>query len=94
MKRNLFSFYFFFCNFYFSIFDFVDNQKLIISLSSKFKNLEKTKMIIESILNQNCHPSSYKIILILSKKEIKDFNNLPKSILLLKKYIFLKTIFL
>ena len=86
MKLNLFSFYIFLCIFYFSIFDFVNNEKLIISLSSRIKNLDKTKAVIESILNQNCHHSSYKIILILSKKEIKDFNNLPKSFLLLKKY--------
>ena len=62
------------------------NEKLIISIASKFENLHNTNMVIESILNQNCHHSYYKIILIVSKKEIKDINILPKSILLLEKY--------
>jgi hypothetical protein len=62
------------------------NKKLIISIASKFENLHNTNMVIESILNQNCHHSYYRIILIISKKEIKDINLIPKSILLLKKY--------
>ena len=73
---------------YTSSFDFIDkkNEKLIISISSSFDNLHNTNLVIESILSQNCDRSSYKIILILSKKEIKDINILPESILLLKKY--------
>lgn len=73
---------------YISSFDFIDkkNEKLIISISSSFDNLHNTNLVIESILSQNYDRSSYKIILILSKKEIKDINILPESILLLKKY--------
>jgi len=87
MKLNLYSF--------FILHSFIEilslkfnnriNEKLIISISSKLDNLHNTKVVIESILNQNCHHSYYEIMLIVSKKEIKDINTLPKSILLLKK---------
>ena len=62
------------------------NEKLIISIATKLENLNNTNMVIESILNQNCEHSYYKIILILSKKEVKDINTLPKSIGLLERY--------
>ena len=86
MKINLFAFYICLFILYLSFFYIVNNEKLIISIASKYENLHQTKMVIDSILNQNCLHSSYKIILILSKKEIKFLNNLPKSIFLLKKY--------
>ena len=69
------------------------NEKLIISITSKFDNLNTTNIIIESILRQKPDQSSYKIILILSKKEIKDINTIPKSILFLKKYNKIRLIF-
>ena len=88
MKFNPFSFYIIHLLIYISSLEFLNsiNQKLIISIASKFENLHNTNMVIESILNQNCHHSNYEIILIISKKEIKDINLIPKSILLLKKY--------
>ena len=87
MKLNLYSFFILHSFIYISSSEFIDNtnEKLIISMASKFTNLYNTKIIIESILNQNCQHSFYKIILILSKKEIKDLNALPQSILLLQK---------
>ena len=88
MKFNFYSFYIIHSFIYISSFEFINNinEKLIISIASKFENLHNTNMVIESILNQNCDHSYYKIILIISKKEIKDINLIPKSILLLKKY--------
>ena len=87
MKLKIYSFFILHSFIYISSLEFSNNtnEKLIISITSKFTNLYNTNLIIESILNQNCHHSFYKIILILSKKEIKDLNNLPKSILLFKK---------
>ena len=86
MKLNLNSIFILYSFIYISSLEFTNNtnEKLIISIASKFTNLNNTNLIIESILNQNYDHSFYKIILILSKKEIKDLNNLPKSILLLK----------
>ena len=88
MKLNFYSFYIIHSFIYISSLEFINNinEKLIISIASKFENLHNTNMVIESILNQNCDLSYYKIILIISKKEIKDINLIPKSILLLKKY--------
>ena len=88
MKLNFYSFYIIHSFIYISSLEFINNinEKLIISIASKFENLHNTNMVIESILNQNCDHSYYKIILIISKKEIKDINLIPKSILLLKKY--------
>ena len=88
MKFNFYSFYIIHSFIYISSLEFINNinKKLIISIASKFENLQNTNMVIESILNQNCHHSYYRIILIISKKEIKDINLIPKSILLLKKY--------
>ena len=87
MKLNLYLLYIIFPFIYISCLEFLNNinEKLIISIASKFENLNNTSMVIESILNQNCHHSYYKIILIISKKEIKNINILPKSILLLEK---------
>ena len=88
MKLIRYSFYILISFIYISSFDFPNsiNETLIISIASKFENLHNTNMVIESILSQNCHHSNYKIILIISKKEIKHINILPKSILLLEKY--------
>lgn len=87
MKLNLYIFYIIYSFIYISSLEFLNNinEQLIISIASKFENLNNTNMAIESILNQNCHNSYYKIILIISKKEIKNINILPKSILLLVK---------
>jgi len=87
MKLNLYIFYIIYSFIYISSLEFFNNinEKLIISIASKFENLHNTNMVIESILNQNCHNSYYKIILIISKKEIKNINILPKSIFLLEK---------
>ena len=87
MKLNFDSFYIIYSFIYISNLVYADNinEKLIISISSKLDNLNNTKMVIESILNQNCNNSYYKIILILSKKEIKDLHILSKSILFLQK---------
>ena len=73
MKFNPFSFYIIHLLMYISSLEFLNskNEKLIISIASKFENLHNTNMVIESILSQNCHHSNYKIILIISKKEIK-----------------------
>ena len=88
MKINLYLFYIINKFIFTSTLEFVDkeNEKLIISMASKIDNLNIINIIIESILSQKPKHSSYKIILILSKKEIKIINNLPKSILFLKKY--------
>jgi len=85
---KLFSFYIIYSFIFISSSEFLNkrNQKLIISIASKFEDLQNTSIVIESILSQNCHHSYYKIILIISKKEVKDINELPKSILLLEKY--------
>ena len=85
MKLNLYLFYII-NSFIFSSNLELENEKLIISITSKFDNLNFTNIIIESILSQKPNHSTYKIILILSKKEIKDINILPKSILFLEKY--------
>ena len=88
MKINLHLFYIINSFIFTSSLEFFDkvNEKLIISITSKFDNLNITNIIIESILSQNPEQSSYKIILILSRKEIKDINSLPKYILFLEKY--------
>ena len=88
MKQYLYSLFIIQTFIYISSLEFASriHEKLIISMTSKLGNLNATNMVIESILNQNCCHSYYKIILILSKKEIKDINILPKSILLLEKY--------
>ena len=88
MKINLYLFYFIHLLLFISSLESLDrlNEKLIISISSKFENLHNTNRVIESILRQNFNHSCYEIILILSKKEINNIQILPKSILLLEKY--------
>lgn len=85
MKTNLYLFYIFYSILFISSLESVKkkNEKLIISISSKYENLFNTKRVIESILNQNYNHFMYQILLILSKKEIKDINTLPN--LFLKK---------
>lgn len=88
MKINLFLFYIIHSLLFISSLESIEqiNEKLIISIASKFDNLYSTVRVIESILNQNYNHSYYKILLILSRKEIKDIITLPKSILFLVKY--------
>ena len=88
MKINLFLFYIIHSLLFISSLESIEqiNEKLIISIASKFDNLYNTVRVIESILNQNYNHSYYKILLILSRKEIKDIITLPKSILFLVKY--------
>ena len=88
MQKNSYLFYITYLLLFILSLESVDkiNGKLIISIASKIENLPNTNRVIESILNQNYYHSCYKIMLILSKKEIKDINSLPKSILFLKKY--------
>ena len=95
MKINLHFFYIINSFIFTSSLEFFDkvNEKLIISITSKFNNLNITNIIIESILSQKPEQSSYKIILILSRKEIKDKNSLPKSILFMEKYNKIRLIF-
>ena len=74
MKLNFYSFYIIISLLSISSLEYLNkiNEKLIISIASKLGNLHYTDMVIKSILNQNVHLSYYKIILIISKKEIKN----------------------
>ena len=95
MKFNLYSFYIIISLLSILSLEYLNeiNEKLIISIASKLCNLHNTDKVIKSILSQNVHLSYYKIILIISKKEIKNINIIPKSILLLKKYNKIRLIF-
>lgn len=59
------------------------SKKLIISLTSYPKRFNKLHLAIYSLLTQTLKPN--KVILVLSKKEIKKEGDLPSKILFLKK---------
>ena len=61
------------------------NVKLIISLSSNPKNINNIENVVNSILEQNIDHSLYKIILILSKLEFNNNNEIPRNIKLLEQ---------
>lgn len=58
-----------------------NNDTLIISLSCNFNNLKNIDLIIKSISNQNVNPLLYKILLIISKEELKNKLLIPNTIL-------------
>ena len=61
------------------------NDKLIISLTSNQKNIINAEIVINSILEQNVDNSLYQIILILSKYDFKNKNDLSNKLLSLEK---------
>ena len=61
------------------------NDKLIISLSSNPKNINNIENVVNSILEQNVDHSLYKIILILSKLDFNNNNEIPTNIKLLEQ---------
>lgn len=61
------------------------NDKLIISLSSNPKNINNIENVVNSILEQNVDHSLYKIILILSKLDFNNKNEIPTNIKLLEQ---------
>ena len=61
------------------------NDKIIISLTADHKNINNTKIIINSIIAQNVEKKFYEILLILSLNEFKSVNELPKEIQVFKK---------
>lgn len=63
----------------------IDENALIISLSSNNKTISNTPKVINSILEQNVERSLYKIFLILSNQDFKNESIIPKEILILEK---------
>ena len=62
-----------------------NENKIIISLTSDHKNIQNSFKIIDSVLNQNIEKDLYEILLILSKKEYNNIQELPDNIQLLEK---------
>lgn len=63
----------------------INDNKIIISLTSDINNIQNTKLVINSIIEQNIHIKYFEILLILSSKEFKNIRDLPKEIQLLYK---------
>ena len=62
---------------------FLNNNKIIISLTSDINTIQNTKLVINSIIEQKVDKKYFKILLILSSKEFKNINELPDEIILL-----------
>ena len=80
--KLIFIIFFIFIN---NSFSKLDNNTIIISLSSNINSIYYTHQVINSILEQNIDQSLYKIILFLSNKEFKNKLSIPKEILFLEK---------
>ena len=61
------------------------DDKIIISLSSNYENINNVNKVINSIIEQNVDNSLYQIILIISKKDFNNKSDLPKTLLKLEK---------
>ena len=73
---------------------FLNSDKIIISLTSDINTIQNTKLVINSIIEQNVDKKYFNILLILSSKEFKNINDLPNEIILLyeKRRIIIKFI--
>jgi len=71
----------------------INNEKIIISLTSDRKNIKYTNTIINSILENNIEDYFYEIVLFLSYTEYENISLLPKEINLLIQEKKIKIIF-
>ena len=76
------------------IISFSQDDKIIISLTSDFNDIQNTKYVINSIIEQNVEKQYYDILLILSSNEFKNINFLPKEIKLLHSKKRIKILFI
>ena len=70
------------------------NEKFIISLTSDLENINKTNLIINSIITQGIKRDLYQIFLILSLNDYKKVEELPKEIQFLLKIKIIKIKFI
>ena len=74
-------------------FSSINEEKIIISLTSNRQNIKYTNIIINSIIENNVINDLYEILLILSYTEYETISLLPKEIQLLEKLKKIKILF-
>ena len=79
--------------FLYNIINIKCSDKIIISLTSDRKNIEKTKIVVKSILDQFNEQYLFEIILILSSEQYENISQLPNDIQILSKLNKIKIFF-